>query len=150
MARETIVREWFGAVRDAANRAAKTLVDPPAPGSLSGVRTALLLRQYLRSGLELYVAQCEGVGRAEAGEICGQVYSELVEDAMAGIRSPQETMELVRFLELCADGAAKRPMFAELLRRALERDVSDAEAASLADAADRALSRFAGQRRTAR
>ena len=149
MNNEVAVREWFGAVRAAADKAIGELADPPGPNTLRRVKTDMLLRQYLRDGLELRVAQGEGVGRKEAAGICREIYSELMEDAMAGIWSPNEDGEIIRFLDMCTVGVSKPGMFAELLRRALDSDVTDDLASSLMHTADQELECFAMQRKTA-
>ena len=150
MNNEMLMREWFGAVRAAADKAVGTLADPPAPNTPGRVKTDILLRRYLRDGLELYVVQSEGVGRGEAAEICDAVCSELMEDAMAGIWSPGESMDFARFLLLCTDGASRPGTFAELLRRALNADVAATDAEGLRNTADRELAAFAAQRKASR
>ena len=150
MDNELICREYFGAVRTAADKAIGMLADPPAPNTLNRVKTEILFRQYLRDGLELRIGQGEGVGRKEAVELCEMIYSELIEDAIASIRAPKESMEIIGFLDLCSNCVTKMPIFTELLHRALGRDIGSEEATKLANEADLELEKFAAQRRVFR
>ncbi|MBQ6611563.1 MAG: hypothetical protein IJH70_14135 [Oscillospiraceae bacterium] len=152
MKNETERREWFGAVRTAADKAIEALADPPARNTLGRVKTDILLRNHLCNGVQMLIAQTEGVARMEADEIRDAIFSELIEDAVAGIWSADESMEIARFLEMCmnTNSSTNRAMFAELLRRALDKNVSGEEAATLADTADRELERFTAQRKDSR
>ena len=150
MDKDAIVRVWFGAARDAANKAIGMLDDPPAPNTPARAKTDILFRHFLRKGLELCVVQGEGVVRGEAAGICDDIYSELIEDAMAGIWSEEETMDIVSFLELCSESSSGIPVFTELLRRAANTDVSEYQVSSMISAADHELERFMAERKALR
>ena len=47
------------------------------------------------------------------------MYSELMEDAIAGIRSEEENLELVRFLSICSEGIGDTETYCEYFSRAL-------------------------------
>ena len=150
MNNDITVREWFGAVRAAADKAREMLADPPARETLSRVKTDLLLRHRLCNGVQMLIAQAEGVSRREADTIHDAIFSELMEDAMAGFWPQRDSLEMMRFFDLCMNTSDSMPMFTELLRRALNTDVSGETAALVAETADRELEVFAKQRKALR
>lgn len=143
MNREEIKREWFAAVRDAADTTIGKLPAPPAMGTLSRVKTDILFRQYLYNGLFFVLGRAEGLDRMTSMSICEEIYTDLIEDVVSGLYDPKESMEVMGFMKLCSDSLSKPAVFAELLRRASGSDISDAEAASLKTSADQELARFA-------
>lgn len=150
MSNENIVREWFGAVRAAADKAEEMLADPPARNTPARVKTDILLRHYLRDGLGMYIVQSEGIRRMQAEEICENIYSELIEDAMAGIWAPNDSVGFMRFLTTCTNAVCNSQMFRELLSRALDADVTEREAKSVMETADQELAHFAAERKARR
>ena len=149
MKNEKILRNWFGAVRGTADALLADRAETPF-SSPRWVKAQILLRQYMRDGLEERIAEAEGVGSGDAEAICRDIYSELIEDVLGGVRSAENAMEVSRFLHGCTEGVRDKEIFTDLLRRALEEDVPEGEAAALMGAADREMEHYAEQRKTAR
>ena len=147
MNKEEIKREWFAAVRAAADTTIGKLPAPPAQGTLSRVKTDILFRQHLYNGLFFVLGHAEGLDRMTSMSICEEIYTDLIEDVISGLHDPQESMEVMKFMRLCSDSLSRPSVFAELLRRASGSDISDTEAASLKVTADQELARFAETRK---
>ena len=150
--KEDLVRTWFGAVRDAADEGEREL---PADLPLRPVQRAklrILLRQDQSDFLSLSIRCLEDIGSEAANAVKEQMYSELMEDAIAGIWSAEENMELLRFLGLCTEGIGDTATFCELFRKALgEESVStlpepDALGARVKARADRHMARYMKER----
>ena len=148
MKNETILRDWFGAVRAAAD----DLLAARLESSLSSarwVKAQILLRQYMRDGLEERIAEAEGVGSGDAEAICRDIYSELMEDVLGGMVSEEDTIEVSMFLYECTNGVRDKEIFSSLLGRALEKDIVDEESAALMTQADREMERHTELRKAA-
>ena len=148
MKREQTIRDWFGAVRAAADEAAKKL--ETIPGSVQEVKTSILFCQYLCDRLTPQIVDADGLPVETAEEIQKKIYSELMEDAIAGIWSETENMEMAVFLYDCTGGVRDVPVFSSMLGRALEQDVLDKKVQVLMMSADREMESFAGRRKVLR
>ena len=84
------------------------------------------------------------------------MYSELMEDAVAGIWSGEENLELVRFLSLCSEGIGDTETYCGYFFLALggesrnSRRISDPVAARVKKTADRNLDAFIRARKEQR
>ena len=80
------------------------------------------------------------------------MYSELMEDTIAGIRSEEENLELVRFLSICSEGIGDTETYCEYFSRALgdENRKSDPVAVRVKNTADRCLDDFIKERKKRR
>ena len=148
MKREQTIREWFGAVRAAADEAAKKL--ETMPGSVQRVKASILIRQYLCDRLTPQIADAEGLPVETAEEIQKEIYSELMVDGIAGIWSETENMEIAVFLHDCIGGVREVPIFSSMLGRVLEQDVLDKKVQELMMSSDREMESFAGRRKALR
>lgn len=145
--REKLVRLWFGAVRDAADAGERSL---PADMVLSAAQRAklrILLRQEGCDLLSLVIRSTEGVSSDTANEIWEAMYSDLMEDAVAGVWSEQENLELVRFLSLCSEGIGGAEDLCAYFRMILgesplPQQEQNAMALRMKDRADKALDEF--------
>lgn len=150
--KEELVRIWFGAVRDAADAGEREF---PETGSFSRLQKALLrilIRQDLCDFLSLSIQSAEEIDSDAANQIWEAMYSELMEDAIAGIWSAEEDLELARFLSACSEGIGDTETYCELFSRALgggDRD-SDPLAVRVKKTADRRLDDFIKARKERR
>ncbi len=148
MKREQTIRNWFGTVRDAADGAAKKL--ETMPGSVQEVKTNILFRQYLCDRLTQQIADADDLSVETAEDIQKEIYSELMEDAIAGIWSDTENMETAVFLYDCTAGVREVPVFRSMLERALQQDVTDEKVQEMTTSADREMESFVGRRKALR
>jgi hypothetical protein len=151
---ENIVQEWYGAVHEATDKALATLANPPAENTVAKVKANILLCEYLCDALEFRAGRAEGFERSEAIALNKGIHSKIIEDAVAGIWSQEESQEITLFLYLCIENrhsvALSKPMFTELLQRALNADITAEAGALVMETADRVLDRFAEQRKVLR
>ena len=138
---ERIMREWFGAVRAAADKAAE-FTDSAALSELSRRKVSMLLRQYLFDGLDARIIEAEGLPAAEAEKICKDIYTDLMEDIIAGVWSPEETMETAMFLRECTNGVTDENIFRTLMEKALGTAADPDTAEKLREEAGRKLNKF--------
>ena len=148
MRREQTIRNWFGAVRAAADEAAKKL--ETMPGSVQAVKVSILIRQYLCDRLTQQIADSDGLPGETSEEIQKEIYSELMEDAIAGVRSETENMETAVFLYDCTAGVREVPVFRSMLERALQQNVTDEKVQEMMTSADREMESFADRRKALR
>lgn len=144
------VREWFGATRSAADGAAKALAGASVAKAVRDVELKILLRQYLCDRLPALIVEADGVGAAEAESMRRQIYSEIMEDAIAGVWTADENRELVMFLYKCTSGVEDEAVFSALLDRILEDDVPDGTVDDMRAAANDKMQEFADARRRER
>ena len=145
--KEQLIRLWFGAVRAAADAGEAEL---PAKMALSAVQRAKLRILLRRDGcdlLSLVIRSTENVSSDTANEIWAAMYSELMEDAIAGVWGEEENMALARFLALCSEGIGGREDFCAYFRMITGEDdlpgsERDALALRVKDRADKALDTF--------
>ena len=102
--RETMVREWFGAVRSAADAGVKVLENAGPITPFQRVKLNILFRQEQCDLLSLVIKSAEYISQKEASEVRAEVYSRLMEDAVAGIWSEEENIDMVLFLGKCSEG----------------------------------------------
>ena len=117
---ETILRNWFAAIRDAAIAAQMNLPEDIHLKSLPEAKFQLLMRLDQCSMIGMLIRRVEGVDANEAEAITEGIISELVEDVTAGILDARESRELLRFLSDLLPNIGKMPIFIELFRRALD------------------------------
>lgn len=119
MDREGILRDWFGAVRAAAEAGAKELPEELCLSPLQERKLQILLRQDLTDLLFLCMRRLEDLSSDASDSIFDQMYSELMEDAVAGIWNESENLELLRFLKACSEGIGAPDDFCDYFRRIL-------------------------------
>ena len=116
---EDLVRIWFSAVRDAADAGEREIRDVELLSQLQRALLRILIRQDLCDFLSLSIRSAEDIGADAANRIKQTMYSELMEDAIAGIWSEEENLKLVHFLSLCAEGIGDTETYCEYFFRAL-------------------------------
>lgn len=141
------VREWFGATRSAADGAAKALAGASTAKAVGDVELRILLRQYLCDRLPALIVEADGVSADEAERMRRQIYSEIIEDAIAGVWTADENSELVMFLYECTSGVEAEEVFSALLGRILVDDIPDGAVDAVRAAADAEMREFADSRR---
>lgn len=147
---ENLIRIWFGAVRDAADAGEAELREGVALSALQRAKLRILLRQEGCDLLSLVIRSVEGVNGQTANQIWEIMYSELMEDAIAGVWNETESMELARFLSLCTEGIGGAEDFCayfgmilgDILLPSPARDERNALALRVKDRADKALDAF--------
>ena len=113
MNEDRLMREWFGAVRTAADLAVKQLGEQTPLNAAQKRKADILLRQLLADELPELAAEAEGFDETRAQKLKKDVYSELMEDALAGTGFGWEDMELLRFLDACSRGVTAEEVFLE-------------------------------------
>lgn len=141
---EDLVRIWFGAVRDAADAGEREIPGAEALSRLQKAQLRILIRQDLCDFLSLSIRSAEIISTPAANEIWQAMYSELMEDAIAGIWSEEDNLVLVRFLSLCSEGIGDTETYCAYYSQVLgHRDtVSDSVAVRVKKTADRRLDDF--------
>ena len=156
MMKEDAVRDWFGALRDAADAGLKKIdegrrdssdTNSGRKDSVRTVKTRILLLQYLCGRLEKTLADAEGLDAESAEKIKGQLYSELMEDAVAGIWSDEENVEIAMFLYKCTNGLIKEKGFVSALEEALGSSVPEETGRAAAETADQVFMSFAERKK---
>ena len=150
---ETILRNWFAAIRDAAIAAQLDLPADIHLKSLPEAKFQILMRLDQCAMLGMLIRRVEGVDASEAEAITEGILSELVVDVSSGILDARESRELLRFVSDCMANIGKMPIFIELFRRALD-GVEGASRYDLTDLArkakkksDETMSAFLAQRK---
>ena len=151
---ESLERIWFGAVRAAADAGEREIPALIVLDRLQKAKLHILIRQDQCDFLSLSIRGAEGISQAAANEIRDGMYSDLMEDAIAGIWSEEENLELLRFLHLCSDGVGDTETFCNWFSLALgekavlsEQD-RDAVAQRVKKKADQCLDAFITERKT--
>ena len=145
---EDLARVWYGAIHDASDAGEREIPEPEQLDKLQKAMLRILIRQDLCDALSLLICRAEGIGRAAAHAVWEKMYSELMEDAIAGIWSQEDELALMRFMGLCAEGIGDTETYCAYLLRALGsedeslRDVSDPIAVRVKKAADKHLNAF--------
>ena len=150
MNRETVKREWFGAVRSAADSSGKKLREESALTPVQAVKLDILLRQYLCDGLADHISESEKVSAEEADSLQKDIYSELIEDAVAGVWSETENMETAMFLFECTKGVRMESWFSALLKKILSEAGSEEAAQALMAEMDKDITAFSEKRKALR
>ena len=150
--KEDLVRIWFGAVRDAADAGEREIPETESFSRLQKALLRILIRQDLCDVLSLSIRSAEGIDSSAANHIWEAMYSELMEDAYAGIWSGEENLELVRFLSICSEGIGDTETYCEYFSRALGdgNRGSDQVAVRVKETADRRLDDFIKARKERR
>lgn len=102
---EGIVREWFGAIRAASDRALGALAEKRSLDDNQKRKADLLLRQLLSDRIPALAAEAEGFADLRTETLRANVYSELIEDALAGTGAGPEDMAVAVFLSACSEGS---------------------------------------------
>ena len=139
--REDLVRLWFGAVRAAADAGEAELPEGTALSAVQKAKLRILLRQDACDLLSLVIRSTEGVAQSVANQIHEAMYSELMEDAIAGVWSDADNLELVRFLGLCSEGIGGAEEFCALFC-VVAGEGQDAAALRVKSRADKSLDAF--------
>lgn len=152
MVREKLVRIWFGGVRDASDAGEREIPETESFSRLKKAMLRILIRQDLCDFLSLSIRSAEDISMAAANAIHDVMYSELMEDAIAGIWSEEENLTLVRFLSLCAEGIGDTETYCEYFSRVLgdENRGSDPLTVRVKKTADRRLDDFIKARKERR
>jgi hypothetical protein len=119
---EEVKRAWFGAIRDSADNTGKEVKKEAGLTPLQAVKLDILLRQYLCDDLAAHIQESENVTPEEAIKLQKDVYSEMIEDAIAGIWSETENMEIAMFLYECTKGVRLESLFSARLKAILSGD----------------------------
>ena len=146
MKTEEVKRAWFGAIRDAADRTGKELKEKAALQPPQSIKLDILLRQYMCDDLADYIQKSENITAEKAEELKKDVYSELMEDAIAGIWSETENMEIAMFMYACTKGVRLESLFSARLKEILPDGGFEKEAADLPAAMNREMKQFTDQR----
>ena len=101
MKHDDLVRLWFGAVRAAADEGEKEVPEDLKLSPLQKAKLHILTRQDLSDFLWLSIRSTEDLSTEAADSVWEDMYSGLMEDAIAGIWSEQENLELAQFMRLC-------------------------------------------------
>lgn len=120
---ERIAREWFGAVRDAADRAVKALEERQSINPHQHRMADILFRQLLSNEMTERFPEAEGMDDAQSETLRRMVYSELIEDALAGTGMGSDDMALAVFLSACSEGAWSEEFYLKRFRDVLGRGV---------------------------
>lgn len=141
---EDLVRIWFGAVRDAGDAGEQEIPEKESFSQLQKAMLRILIRQDLCDFLSLSIRKAEEIDSNTANQIWEAMYSELMEDAIAGIWSEEENLELVRFLSICSKGIGDEETYCENFSHVLgdENRGSDLLALRVKKTADRCLDDF--------
>ena len=143
---EEVKRAWFGAIREAANKTGKGLKEKSALSPVQAVKLDILLRQYMCDDLEECIKASENITAEKAEDLQKDIYSELIEDAIAGIWSETENMETAMFLYECTKGVRLESLFSAHLKEVLLKDDIEEEMQSVTDKMNREMKRFTDQR----
>ena len=149
MNRENVKREWFGAVRSIAESSGKKLKEESVLTPVQAVKLDILLRQYLCDGLADLISESEKVSTEEANNLQKDIYSELIEDAIAGVWSETENMETAMFLFDCTKGVRTERRFSALLKEILSGADSEGTQALMTEM-DKDITEFSEKRKALR
>ena len=144
---EDVKREWFGAVRSATDSAGEKLKKKSALTPLQAVKLDILLRQYLCDDLTEHIMNGENFSEGKAKELQKDIYSELIEDAIAGIWSDTENMEMTMFLYECTKGVESESLFFARLEEILPMDVSEEIMLAMMAGMDKDIEDFTDKRK---
>ena len=151
--REGLVRIWFGGVRDASDAGEKEIPEALCINPLQRARLRILLRRNACDLLSLCISKAENISMKEANEIWDSLYSELMEDAVAGIWSGEDNLSLARYLASCSEGIGDTEDFCMFFRLAFVegRPEGELETESVArrvkESSERCLNTFIRERR---
>ena len=150
MKHEDFVKLWFGAVRTAADEGEKELPEDLKLNPLQRAKLHILVRQSLSDFLWMSIRSTENLSQNAADSIWDDIYSSLMEDAIAGIWNEQENLELVRYMSLCSEGIGNPQTFCEYFLKIspeVFRDEYDNAAKSIQKRADKYLDNFIKKRK---
>ncbi len=147
---ETVKKEWFGAVRSAADSSGKKVKEQSALTPVQAVKLDILLRQYLCDGLADHISESEKISTEEAEGLQKDIYSELMEDAIAGAWSETKNMETAMFLFECTKGVRTESRFSALLKEILSGADAEEAAQTLMTETDKDITEFSEKRKALR
>ena len=145
MKHDDLVRLWFGAVRAAADEGEKEVPEDLKLSPLQKAKLHILTRQDLSDFLWLSIRSTEDLSTEAADSVWEDMYSGLMEDAIAGIWNEQENLELAQFMRLCTEGIGDTQTYCEYFRQILPDalpDDCDAAAKRIEKRADKYLDDF--------
>jgi|GEM_PF-6351110 len=146
--KENLIRLWFGAVRAAADAGESALPEKMSLSPLQKTKLQILLRQDLCDSLAHSIQNAEGIGSDMANQIYKTIYSELMEDAVAGVWNEEENLDLACFLSQCSEGVANAEVFCASFRSILDQGDAgaqqelDAMALQIKNSEDKRLNTF--------
>ncbi len=149
---ENLVRIWFGGVREASDAGEKEIPETVRLTPLQRARLRILLRRDACDLLSLCIRKAENISMKEANEIWDSLYSELMEDAIAGIWNEEENLALARYLASCSEGIGDTEDFCSFFISALEgtetgtREEMEAVARHVKERSDKCLDTFIKER----
>lgn len=152
MMEEKVLRLWYGGVRDAAYGGEKALPEGMNLSPLQKTKLQILLRQEQCDDLDTTIEKVENLYAKTAKRIWKDMYSELMEDAIAGIWNDEENLEIALFLSRCTEGIEYEEEFYELFDSILgegdgrSRQEHDAVAEQVKDKADESIAHFIKER----
>ncbi len=150
---ENLVRIWFGGVRAASDAGEREIPEAMCLKPLQRARLRILLRRDACDLLSLCISAAESISRKEANKVWDRLYSELMEDAVAGIWSGEENLALARYLESCSEGIGDTEDFYAFFLSALgetgsgNRQETETVARQVKTSADACLNAFIRERR---
>ncbi|MBO4378246.1 MAG: hypothetical protein J5889_04740 [Clostridia bacterium] len=150
MKHDGLVRLWFGAVRAAADEGEKEVPEDLKLSPLQKAKLHILTRQDLSDFLWLSIRSTEDLSTEAADRVWEDMYSDLMEDAIAGIWNEQENLELARYMSLCSEGIGDTQTYCEYFRKILPEafaDDCDAAAKRIEKRADKYLDDFIVKRK---
>ena len=147
---EEIKRAWFGAIRDAADKTGKGVKEKFALSPVQAVKLDILLRQYMCDDIADCIKAGENITAEKAENLQKGVYSELIEDAIAGVWSETENMETAMFLYECTKGVRPESLFSSRLKEVLLKDDIEEEMQAVTTEMNREMKQFADQRKERR
>ncbi len=150
MNRETVKREWFGAVRSAADSSGKKLREESALTPVQAVKLDILLRQYLCDGLADHISESEKVSAEEADSGRAHIYTQVTEIALACGLLLKKNMETAMFLFECTKGVRMESWFSALLKKILSEAGSEEAAQALMAEMDKDITAFSEKRKALR
>lgn len=144
-----LIRLWFGAVRTAADAGEQALPKEIVLNPLQKLKLQILLRQNLCDVLALLIRDTERTSGGTAEQMRGTIYSELMEDAVAGVWSEEEELDFACFLSKCSAGIGSTENFCSYFRSILDEEndnsqqTLDSAALLVKKSADKRLESFA-------
>ena len=143
---EEVKRAWFGAIRESADNTGKELKKEAGLTPLQAAKLDILLRQYLCDDLADHIRESENVTAEDAEKLQKDVYSEMIEDAIAGIWSEAENMEIAMFLYECTKGVRMECLFSARLKEILSEVDTEENMQKMMARMNRDMKEFTDQR----
>ena len=143
---EDVKRAWFGAIRDSADNAGRELKEKAELTPLQAVKLDVLLRQYLCDNLADHIRESENITAEDAEKLQKDIYSDMIEDAIAGIWPETDNMEIAMFLYECTEGVRMECLFSARLKEILSGDDTEEIMQKMMERMNRDMKEFTNQR----